>query len=285
MLNLTHIDDQPIYEMPYECPRSGGAGRTSGVFRLYRSMATGLPHELAGILLTSDLQGTEPSWQRRKGESRLLGEAVAEELAVLCDLGGLPPRESIGVILAGDLYVDVSLSKRGGKGDVRAIWQAFRDQFRWVAGVAGNHDQFGSTPQELEQFKAEVGIHFLDGDHVKLDGLHVAGVGGIIGNPSKPFRREEQAFLGAIEEVMAVGPDMLVLHEGPSADTPGCKGSTPVQELLKRLDRTVVVCGHSHWDSNQPGVLSNETQVVNTDARAYLIVKDEGAAGATHRPG
>ena len=285
MLKLTQTDDQPIYEMPYEYPRGGGAGRTSGVFRVYRSAATGVPHDLAGILVTSDLQGAEASWQRPKAESRLLGEAVAEELAVLCDLGELPPRESMGVILAGDLYVDLGLEKRGGKGDVRAIWQAFRDQFRWVCGVPGNHDLFGSTPRELEQFQAEPGIHLLDGDHVELDGLHIGGVGGIIGNPSKSFRRGEQEFLDAIEEVMAVGPDMLVLHEGPSADAPGCRGSMPVRERLERLDRTLVVCGHAHWDSHQCRSLSNATQVVNTDARAYVIVKDENEPGVTLQHG
>ena len=50
----------------------------------------------------------------------------------------------IGVLLAGDLYTVPALDRRGGSGDVTAVWRAFGDEFSWVVGVAGNHDTFGA---------------------------------------------------------------------------------------------------------------------------------------------
>ena len=97
---------------------------------------------------------------------------------------------------------------------MREVWQAFARRFRWVAGVAGNHDHFGD-PRAQARFGREDRIHLLDEDAAQLDGLVVAGVGGIIGDPKRPFRRWADDFLLAIVNVLDLDPDLLVLHEGP----------------------------------------------------------------------
>jgi len=43
------------------------------------------------------------------------------------------------------------------------------------------------------------GIHYLDATTVEVDGIRLGGVAGVIGNPSKPFRRSEQDFFAAVE--------------------------------------------------------------------------------------
>lgn len=276
MLSLTHIDDRPIHEMPYAYPGPGGR-RASGVFPLFSARCTGLPAPLAGLIAASDLQGREPHWQV-KGDRppRLLGELLAEELSVLSELGEIPPLDAIGVLLAGDLYVAPGLDKRGGKGDVRGVWEAFCMRFRWVAGVAGNHDQFGETREEEAAFRARPCPVLLDGAIAHLDGVSIGGVSGVIGNPRRPFRRSEEAFLREVECVLARRPDILVLHEGPGIHGDGCPGSDPVTRLLERREAALTLCGHTAWRSPRACFLKGGMQVLNTAGRGYVITAERG---------
>ncbi len=121
---------------------------------------------------------------------RLLGHLVAEELEILAEQGKIPPLKTTGIILAGDFYAKID--KRGGVGDVREVWQAFSSRFRWVAGVGGNHDSFGKTPENIIEFQNEQGIHYLDGNTISVDDIRIAGISGIIGKSNKPFRRLEK---------------------------------------------------------------------------------------------
>ena len=73
----------------------------------------------------------------------MLGEQLADELVRLAVAGAVPDPARTGVLLAGDLYTVPPLERRGGAGDTTPVWQAFADRFRWVAGVVGNHDDFG----------------------------------------------------------------------------------------------------------------------------------------------
>ncbi|MEZ6040302.1 MAG: hypothetical protein R3C20_07335 [Planctomycetaceae bacterium] len=75
----------------------------------------------------------------------------------------------MGVILAGDFYTVPNLDKRGGSGDVTSVWQAFARQFKWVVGVAGNHDIFGNSEAPAQRISAN--SHYLDGQRVMLSGL------------------------------------------------------------------------------------------------------------------
>ncbi len=94
-----------------------------------------LPSGLDALILTGDLQGIAPSWST--GSTGLLGVRLAEELVELSEQGVLPYPERTGVVLAGDLYSAPGANIRGASGDVRAVWEAFADAFRWVAGVQG----------------------------------------------------------------------------------------------------------------------------------------------------
>lgn len=269
-IRITDVAAAPLHSIPYRFPGiHGGIG--VGQFPLFAVGAEGLPSNLGGILVMSDLQGREIERSSTSRDSRLLGEVVAEEFAVLSELDVLPSADSIGVLLAGDFHVDADLAGRGGKGDVRHVWRAFRDAFRWVGGVPGNHDRFEDEDDPSFAFGRETKISFLDPGIVELDGIRIAGVGGIVGNPSRPYRREEKSFLRAIVAVSDSRPDVLVLHEGPAGQLPFQHGNAAIRDLLTDLPPMVVVCGHSHWEDHRPCLLPNGTQILNTDARAFLL--------------
>jgi 3',5'-cyclic-AMP phosphodiesterase len=276
-IHVRRVESVPMHTIPYEYPEQGGEV-VSASFPIYRAYGHGLPPGLGALLVTSDLQGREPDWSNPVGKRRLLGELVAEELHILCELGELPSAETTGVLLAGDLYVAEDLGKRGGKGDVRDVWRCFRDRFRWVVGVAGNHDQFSERSLPPDEFLSEPGIHYLDHGVVSLDGVDFGGVGGVVGNPSKPFRHDEHSFLKALEAVAAQRPDIIVLHEGPSGQTKNRSGNHAVRALFERLPSALVVCGHSHWQEPKQEELPNGTQILNCDARAYIIQNERQAA-------
>lgn len=225
-----------------------------------------LPEPLEGLLMASDLQGLEAP--PAAGEPRLLGHLVAEAMAALADSGAIPPRSRVGVILAGDLHA--LPHRRGGNGDVRSVWLAFRDHFRWVAGVPGNHDAFGQTPAEFTEFCRTPGLFYLDGQARHADGLKLAGLGGIIGRPGKPFRKTQEQFLFSLETLLAGRPDVLVLHEAPALPALGLAGVEIVGACLEAYPPTLVVCGHKHWP--QPlAALGHGGQVLNVDARVVLL--------------
>src|SRR5207237_9699480 len=113
--------------------------------------------------------------------------------------------------------------RRGGLGDGRAVLEAFRTGRRWVVGVRGNHDSF-----EEPESAAAAGMHLLDGSSVTLDGIRLGGVGGVIGNPSKPRMRSEERFMELIRSATGSGIDILVLHEGPEGDDEHARGSRAI---------------------------------------------------------
>ena len=78
-----------------------------------------LPSPIDALVVASDLQGRETELSSEDGPRRLLGEVVAEDLAVLSELGKLPSIDRMGVILCGDLFSRPALDRRGGSGDCR----------------------------------------------------------------------------------------------------------------------------------------------------------------------
>jgi 3',5'-cyclic-AMP phosphodiesterase len=186
------IRGAPLDVIPYVSAIRGG-GSELAALPVLRATVDELPADVAAIVVASDLQGVELT--RQPGVvPRLLGEVLAARLGDLAARGRLPPLDQIGVILAGDLYA--AISRRGGLGDVRAVWRAFAERFRWVVGVAGNHDHFGS-PSDQAQFAGEPRVGLLDASVVTLDGLHIGGVSGIVGDPRRPFRRSEDELVRA----------------------------------------------------------------------------------------
>lgn len=242
-----------------------------------------LPAPLEALLLTSDLQGVAPR-PGGDGAVALLGQTLAEELPLLAELGLIPARDRIGVVLAGDLFSDMGARERGASGDVREVWRAFAHACRWVAGVAGNHDFFAAREGEGRprrsgegqrlagddaRFGREPGMRLLDGDVVELDGLLVGGVGGIIGDSAKPRRRSPEDFVGRLRGVLARHPGLVVLHQGPSLREQRRIGHDAVREALEGTGR-LVVCGHAHW-AEPLAQLPRGPQVLNVDGRAVLL--------------
>jgi hypothetical protein len=205
----------------------------------------------------------------RDGAAALLGEVVADELAMMGEAGDIPDPRHIGVLLAGDLYSSDTADIRGASGDVRGVWSAFASQFRWVAGVAGNHDTFG-TPREKERLLGQPAIHLVDGRTCEVDGLRIGGVSLISGPPEKRGRREESSQVAMVERVLHEDPEILVLHEGPDEPVHGQHGNSTLRSVVEGRNGLLVVCGHSHWD--RPfATLPGGAQVLNVDARAVLL--------------
>ena len=237
-MKIASIDKRPIHEIPYRTP--GGSGRhvVRKRLQILRAQAQGLPAALQGLLVASDLQGFEREEGSRRQPGALLGEVLAGEVHALQRRKLIPPRESLGIVLAGDLYARID--RRGGIGDVTHVWRAFR-RARWVAGVRGNHDIL-----VLRQADDPVRMYDLDSRTIDVDGLRIGGVGGVTGNPSMPNRRPLPDFLHAVENVLSESPDLLVLHQGPVPESGHSKkGLVELRSLIRQFDRELlVIFGH-----------------------------------------
>lgn len=267
-MQVVAVESSPFHTFEHRTAAGGGRTATYPV-QLYRGKVRGLPDTLDAVLVASDLQGVAPV-EAAGGALRLVGEALAEQVATLADAGTVPALAKIGVVLAGDLYSAPTADLRGASGDVRSVWRAFATRYRWVVGAAGNHDTFGATTQEAASFRAEPRIHLLDGDTVTLDGLRVGGVGSIIGDPSKPGRRDERDFMRAMRRVLAERPAMLVMHHGPDAQRGQLRGHPEIRKALDRSGELLVVCGHVYWPSPVSD-LRGGAQVLNVDGRVVLL--------------
>jgi 3',5'-cyclic-AMP phosphodiesterase len=264
-MRIIEIQEKPIHRIQFlNAAKRGGV--ESQVLAITKARVDSLPNGLEAILVTGDLQGVVKVWQL--GTTRLLGEALADEYIMLAREGLVPNPANTGVLLAGDLYSAPDGAKRGASGDVRPVWQAFANHFRWVAGVQGNHDDFGSI-QERQELENHPRIHLIDFDVVMLEGLSVGGVGGVMGDPAKLGRKEESEFLSGLELVLKSKPDVVVLHQGPTGNELQ-RGSSLVTEAVLKNPVPLVVCGHVHWDEAL-ATLGSKTQVLNVDMRAIIL--------------
>jgi Icc-related predicted phosphoesterase len=267
-VRIQSIATAPIIEIPFL-----NAGRGPGSFyedrlSIHVAFADRLPNGADAVIATGDLQGRERFQESAGGPLRLLGEVLPHQLAadILPGLDLSPQR--VGVLLAGDFYTVPSLDRRGGSGDVASVWQAFGQEFSWVVGVAGNHDTFGPDFSTPPRFSGH--MHYLDNDRMNIGGMNIAGLGGIIGNPSRPRRRSEDNYVLALTQLLEHQTDVLLTHDGPDAPAQGFRGSAIVRETFERLRPSLVVRGHAHWP--QPLVeLSGGVQVLNVDARVVII--------------
>jgi len=269
-MRILSIEDSPFHLLRYRNV-SGARKVVTETLPFLRATVDRLPNGLEAILATADLQGREIA-NDHGDNGRLLGEQLAEHCAFLAETGVLPCLEKVGVILAGDLYARELLDKRGGSGDVRQVWAAFAQRFRWVAGVAGNHDVFGKSPSlpEFKAFLRQPKTYFLDGDTVELDGLRIGGLSGVVGDSArKPFRREEKVFASEAKRLAGASPDLLVMHDGPDGNDTR-RGWPVIREALEQSRPTLVIRGHAHWESSV-ATLQNGTQVLNVDARVVLL--------------
>jgi hypothetical protein len=269
-MRIVRIDPAPFHSFSYR--GTTGEGRpTTLTLPIFRGQATGLPAKLDAMLVASDLQGMENT-DAPGGVARLLGEVLAEEVASLAERGVICPRSRIGVLLGGNIFSAPAADMRNGNasGDVRAVWRAFSMRFRWVAGVWSNYDTLGATHHERQAFDEVPDIFVLDGKSATIDGLKVGGVGGIIGDTSKPGRREERDFLRLMRSVLAEKPNVLVLHHGPDADRGRLRGNAEIRRMLDRSGPLLVVCGHFPWSVPLTDIRGG-AQVVNTNGRVLIL--------------
>ncbi|MFK7989113.1 MAG: metallophosphoesterase [Sandaracinaceae bacterium] len=264
-MRIVNLATKPFDRLRYL--NAGRRGKTvSSTLEIVKGEVLGLPKALDALIATSDLQGVVPSW-RRDGANVLLGEHLPDHLVGLAEEGALPYPERTGVVLAGDLFSAPAANVRGASGDVRGVWNAFAEQYRWVVGVAGNHDRFGT---DRERARLQSRVHLLDDDVVQLDGVLFGGVGEVMGDPAKPGRRAESDLLAGVDLVVEQNPDVVVLHQGPPGNRQQ-RGSDLVKAALQPTG-ALVVCGHVHWDEALFSV-DGGPQVLNVDARVVVLTR------------
>jgi len=249
-VRLVALDDQPCHELRYRtAARSDGAA----VLPFLRAHMDRLPSDAHCIVATSDLQGREAG-----GAGRLLGEAVAEDLALLQEMGAIPP---IAVcLLGGDFFADPMAERMGVSGDVTDVFNAFA-RLAPTLGVLGNHDRVASLA-------LDAGIGLLDGAMNRAAGLTIGGVAGIIGRAGKPMRKSLAQFLAALEKA-AQGADLLITHQGPDLPARGERGSPEIRAFLERRGGGLYLFGHCHW--HNPTARLGGWDVINIDARVIVL--------------
>ena len=263
--------ENPITTLTYLNVPSGGRGLLGQrpleevELPILTGTFTDLDADWDALILASDLQGTLP------GEEAplLLGCALADYLPLVFELY-FPEisLDRVGALLCGDLYARPD--RRGGLGDVRHVWRAFNKHFAFVAGVAGNHDSFGSR-DEFTAFQREAGIYFLDGNIRKIGGMQVGGISGVIGQAGKPNRVAEKDFLSQLKRLALKQPDFLLLHEGPNHLSPSMIGNERIRETLAASPKNTVCCGHRHWPVTLVETPKG-TQIVNLDAKCLVLI-------------
>jgi 3',5'-cyclic-AMP phosphodiesterase len=225
-----------------------------------------LPEGLDALILTSDLQGLVVNGEHKQ----LVGEALPEFLSLFLSLELQLDPQKTGVILAGDFFA--TLDSRGGLGDVRLVWRTFRDHFRWVVGVGGNHDDFGQNMNELPSFRREKGVYYLENEEITVDNLHFGGLSGIIGENNKHLRIPEVTFAKHFQKRINNRPDLLLSHQNPWHKSTPHKGGQCLLKALSSAPGQLLVCGHAIWE--EPFFeLKNGAQVLNVGERVFVLMK------------
>ncbi len=268
-MRICSIQPEPIDEVPFL-----NAGRRPGQFHedrlpILRGEVDRLPEGVDAVIATSDLQGRQFGKGFPARPLPLLGETLPALLEdEILPRHSLPPPQRVGVFLAGDFFTLPALDRRGGTGDVTEVWRAFGARFAWTAGVAGNHDTFGPKLNHSPRFSGN--LHFLDGGHVCLGGLQIAGLGGIIGNPKRVWRRTHDDYVSRLGDLLQQPTDVLLTHDGPNAPEHNLRGDDIVREVVERWRPNLVIRGHDHWKT--PFVeLGTGVQVLNVDARVVIL--------------
>ncbi len=273
-MKIKSLESTPIHTIPYKKVIPSRL-HVEGVLPLqdhYWPVLEGkvnyIPAELDGLIIASDLQGHMES----AGELKLMGEVLPEELKLLLEIeySNLDPK-NVGVLLCGDLFA--LEYRRGGIGDVRSVYHAFKKHFKWVAGVSGNHDMIGEGNSKVKEFQFEKDIYHFENGNKTISNISISGVGGIIGPARKMNRWDEVDFLKAIKKQCLKKPEILLLHEGPDYLTESLVGNSAVRQVLESSPETLVCFGHRHWETPFH-TLSNGTQLLNLEERTILLIRE-----------
>ena len=268
-MKIVKIDEEPIEFFPYLNVKSGSSHLPKEEriierkFPIYKGYFEADNIDVKALIVSGDLQGNV----EENGEILLMGEVIPEFIDILIQLE-FPNFDSseCGVLLSGDLYAN--LEARGGLGDVREVWYEFREYFKWVTGVAGNHDAFGDKREEYN-FRNEWNIKLLIRNSHEVDGLRIAGISGIIGKKGKHFRVPEKEFGQYMTRLLQRKPHIFLTHDAPAY--PGVLGRPFIRECLESGPATLNICGHAHWKNQHLVELDNGTQVLNTDGKVFIL--------------
>lgn len=253
-MRVTSLESKPFHSVPY---LNAGPRGVAVRARLpwYHGTVDALPEGCDALVLTSDLQGRSVASSHAPPD-QLLGVVIAEALSD----HESTRYDSLGILLAGDLFAVSGACKRGGYGDVRPVFDAFAAIAAWTLAIAGNHDDISQC--------ADHDVALLDGDVVSVGDVRIGGVGLVESSKIKHGRRspEEQHTLREI--VLEERCDVLLLHEGPDFETR--KGHTEIREQLVKHRVGLTVFGHTAWDEPlaelAPGV-----QALNTHERVIIL--------------
>lgn len=180
-MNLIHIDRDPIGTFPYmnagprhDLNEDGSNKQIERILPVLKGLFQANTRNIDAMIIASDLQGNVDC----DGQTCLVGEKLAGYLKLLIGSEFNISSHRTGVILAGDLYAPID--RRGGHGDVRKVYTSFRDAFRWVVGVNGNHDKIGLYKLDEPRFRKEKNITILHKETTVIDDLKISGISGII---------------------------------------------------------------------------------------------------------
>jgi Icc-related predicted phosphoesterase len=134
-----------------------------------------------------------------------------------------------------------------------------------VIAVLGNHDSLVSTTQ----LPAKIVV--LDGNVVKTNfGLRVGGLGGIIGDPKRHNRWDENTFVRHMELCIQKRLHVLMLHQGPEDKEGRRVGNPAISQSLEKGFSGLTIFGHKHWPDS-PLIDIGNGQALNLDARVVVV--------------
>lgn len=262
-MRLNSIEPTPFHSLSYWTSGPGGTPNQREL-PFFHAKAEGLPDGIGSLVLLSDLQGREYLSENLAGTERLLGEAVAEELSLLVGLGEIPQIST--VMVCGDLYDYPDCRKPGGTGPVEMVFLALSDVSRELIAVLGNHDTLVSQP------RLPAKITILDGNVITSSfGLRIGGLGGIVGDPKRYNRRDEDTFIRDMELCTRKCPHILMLHQGPEDKERCRKGNPAITQSLEKSFSGLTLFGHTHWP-DCPLIEIGDGQALNLDAKVVVIV-------------
>ncbi len=242
------------------------------------------PFPFEGVVITADLQGivlratktgtwvTEAyprisvaEFYRLEQEGHLesvpVGLVLPEVLVDVVRGRGIAP-ERVLALLCGDLF---GTPERGGSGDVSEIWYAFEGVFGKVVGVLGNHDLL----------PPDAPFQVLDGKVVSFGTVRIGGVSGVIGNPSKPNRKDPKTYRAFLLRVLRKHPEVVMIHECPSVRTASLPGRTDLAEWLQESPEGTLICtGHVPWQPLMADLPPH--RVLNVEHRVVILKNQKG---------
>ncbi len=260
-MKIIEIKNEPIYSIYYEnLSYSGKIEFKELIF--YDAIVDNLPESIDAIVCTSDLQGIIRN--NDNTNEVLLGIHIVNEIALLLEVYGIARVKNTGIILAGDFFVKKGLSGRGGLGFVDEIWYAFSDKFMWVAGVAGNHDNFrDSFPKNKNN------IFFFENSIENIFGISIGGISGIIANSTKrKYRYSEDYFRFNIEKILNSSVDILLLHQ--NIDYRKLMETSKIEYSNNKI----IIFGHKQMEPFFK-FDKNNIQIINTHEKVVIIRKNK----------